>query len=46
MSDVKFFKMTKKMREDFDSGKNLVVSVISAMKMEKIVSYREIKGDN
>ena len=38
--------MAKKLKEDFDGGKDLLLTVISAMGMEKIVSYRENQGGN
>ncbi len=34
------------MREDFDAGKEIMVSVIKAMGQEKIVAHRETTANN
>jgi len=33
--------MAKKLREDFDGGKDILCTVVSAMGIEKIIAFRE-----
>jgi hypothetical protein len=36
--------MGEKIKSDWESGKELLLTVIAAMKQEKVVSYREAQG--